>query len=415
MNNLFQLPKITIFLIFLSSPLFSEEYVIHEPSTNEIKQPFQSNLLNSDEPLPVNARILELLKLSEKEQNKAEKLLPKILEISDNFNIAEKYLMLMVRANLVNNQNQENKVINWLNKALLMEDKMAYEQLILPDFNQIHLMLAKSYAQNKAFKLAYEQKNLYMDKYRDYRKSLRKQRLAKLNDKYETDLKIKSNELLVTQNQYKSVRLKETDKETQIQHRNIVILFVTAIVFLVLLFRQLKIRAILRRLSKTDSLTQLLNRRNLFEEGELLVQVAFEQKDELSVILLDIDHFKAVNDNFGHDVGDKVIVAIAELGRETMRPRDIFARLGGEEFAVVLPDTSHDQAKAIAERLREKVEQYDLSDYGKKLSITVSVGVASVTERTESFDEILNAADEAMYSAKSAGRNQVCSYIEQNS
>lgn len=400
--------------MFISFPMLCEEYVIHEPSTNEIKQPLQSNLLNSDDPLPVNARILELLKLSEKEQAKAEILLPKIIEISDNFNIAEKYLMLMIRANLVNKQDQENKVINWLNKALLMEDKMAYEQLILPNFNQIHLMLANSYAQIKAFKLAYEQKKLYMDKYRDYRKSLKKQRLAKLNDKYETDLKIKSNELLETQNQYKSIQLQEADKETQIQHRNIVILLVTAIVFLVLLFRQLKIRAILRRLSKTDSLTQLLNRRNLFEKGELLLQVAIEQKDELSVILLDIDHFKAVNDNFGHDVGDKVIVAIAKLGRETMRPRDVFARLGGEEFAVVLPETNHDQAKAIAERFREKVEQCDLSDYDEKLSITVSIGVASVTQHTESFDSILNAADEAMYLAKSAGRNQVCSYIEQD-
>ncbi|MDG1751003.1 MAG: GGDEF domain-containing protein [Thalassotalea sp.] len=411
MNNAIVLKLILLFLIFFSGKLFAEEQLNKAATLSDIAQPTQSNLLNSDEPLPIDAKLISLLELSENDPISAEKILPNIVDISDNFNVAEKYLMFIIRANLVSENNEAHKAINWLKKALLLEDKIAHVQLIQPQFNQLHLNLAKSYAQISQFKLAYEQKNLYLDKYRDYRKLLREERLIKLNAKYETDLKVKANELLKTEHEYQTLQLAEAAKEAKTQHRNIVILIITAIIFIALLVRQLKIRATLKRISKRDSLTQLFNRRTLFKQGEIHIESALKHQHDLSVILLDIDYFKQVNDHYGHNVGDEVIKAIANLGGETIRPRDILTRLGGEEFAVILPETSHEQAKAIAERFREKVEQYDLSHFGENLKITVSIGVANLAQTQQNFDALLTAADEAMYLAKNAGRNQVCSYL----
>jgi len=180
--------------------------------------------------------------------------------------------------------------------------------------------------------------------------------------------------------------------------------------FVVLLFRQLRIRLILRRLAKTDSLTGIFNRRTLFEQGEKLTAISIENTSQLSVILFDIDHFKLVNDTYGHDIGDSVIQSIAHLGSETMRSRDVFARLGGEEFAAILPGTSLDQAKAFAERFREKVESFNLTNHENSHRVTISAGVANLSQVEVDFDSLLHAADEAMYLAKNQGRNQVCSF-----
>ena len=122
--------------------------------------------------------------------------------------------------------------------------------------------------------------------------------------------------------------------------------------------------------------------------------------------------FKNINDNYGHDIGDKVIKIIAELGSETMRSRDLFARLGGEEFAGLLPGVGCDEAKAIAERLREKVANKDLSELNISQQLTVSIGVACLDQDDKSFDDLLNAADIAMYYAKENGRNLVCQFTE---
>ncbi len=375
-------------------------------------QLLSSELLSSDQPLPVNDRILALLETSYDDSVNVDALFLKIEAISEHFNIAEQYLILMIRGSIENNKGEYQKAINWLNQALAMEEKMSKTQLFSPEFSKIHFILADSFAATDQYKLAFEQKKRYMEKYRDYRKQLREARLDKLNKKYETDLKVQENELLESQNELKSLQLKEAEIQTQTQRRNITILIVTAIIFLILLIRQLKIRSILKVLTKTDSLTGLYNRRTLFSRGEHLIKMAIKDSSPLSVILIDIDHFKSINDNFGHSVGDKTIAEVAKLGRETMRSKDVFARLGGEEFAAILPETCIDEAKAIAERFREKVEQLVLKNH-EISRVTISAGVACLTEEFADFDALLNAADNAMYQAKDAGRNAVRSYCRQ--
>lgn len=403
-----------IFFSLLSFNVASQNVVSENPpQLTNIKTVKKSELLSSDVPLPINERILSLLKLSENSPEEAIKVFIQVDEINESFNIAEQYLMLLIRARNANYQQQFQKAINWGKQAFSMEESMSIEQLFSPDFSQIHKIISTSYVQTGQYKLAFKQKELYLDKYKDYRKKIRDDRLAKLNKKYATDLKIKENELLEKQHQLKTLQLREAKAQSKLQRRNIVILVVTAIVFLLLLIRQLKIRSMLKVLAKTDSLTGLYNRRTLFEKGTELFNSANKEQSALSIILFDIDHFKSVNDSYGHDVGDKTIRAIAKLGRDAMRSKDVFARLGGEEFVAVLPNTDVDEAKAIAEHFREKVEQHKFRRVHDK-QITISAGVACSFDNFNEFNSLLNAADSAMYQAKSEGRNKVSSYCDQS-
>ena len=369
-----------------------------------------SALLSEKQMLPVDDRVKALLTQSKNDLGDNQIIFNRLVAQSDAFNVAEQYLMLLIEANLMNHQHNYAKVIELLKQAITFEERMSYEQLYLPEFSQVHLMLSSAYAKTEQFQLAYDEKKLFMDKYRDYRKFLRENRMEKLNQKYETDIKFKQNELLASQQELKKLKLKEAEREQHIQQRNLIVLTVTAILFAALLIRQLRIRAILKHLAKTDSLTGLANRRTLFQSGEKLFEQAKTNNQPLSVMMMDIDHFKSINDEFGHDIGDKAIVAVGRLGKETLRAKDIFARIGGEEYAVVLPFTQLKEAKAIAERLREKVQQFGTEQLTNELEnkqLTISIGVAEYNEDTVEFDELLHLADEAMYQAKQNGRNQV--------
>ena len=159
----------------------------------------------------------------------------------------------------------------------------------------------------------------------------------------------------------------------------------------------------------TDPLTQLYNRRHFVSEGEYMVEKARATGEPLSVIALDIDHFKAVNDEHGHQFGDSVLVDIAVIFRQHSRDRDLIARFGGEEFVVLLPGADRAEAQSCAERIRRGVERHtvDTGD-GFDVRVTVSIGVAEVDATIESVKNAVNRADKALYKAKALGRNRVC-------
>jgi len=129
---------------------------------------------------------------------------------------------------------------------------------------------------------------------------------------------------------------------------------------------------------------------------------------QAAIMMLDLDHFKQVNDNYGHGVGDQVLVAFAEVLRQGVRRMDVPGRLGGEEFAVILPGASLDGARQLAERLRRAVSQMPVQDaLGQPVRVTVSIGVASFDPETPVSEALLTRVDEALYRAKAMGRNRV--------
>lgn len=160
-------------------------------------------------------------------------------------------------------------------------------------------------------------------------------------------------------------------------------------------------------LARTDVLTGLHNRRAFFEHGMAIDDMSRRYGQNYSIIMMDIDHFKTINDNFGHAAGDMTIKAVANIVTMYARTSDVPGRIGGEEFAIILPQTLIDNAGNLAERLRRSIEQKRIPLKQRMLSFTASFGVAQCCNSSQSVDNVLTLADQALYQAKSQGRNRV--------
>ncbi|MDH4227028.1 MAG: sensor domain-containing diguanylate cyclase [Deltaproteobacteria bacterium] len=160
-------------------------------------------------------------------------------------------------------------------------------------------------------------------------------------------------------------------------------------------------------LARTDVMTGLNNRRAFIELFEASFNNARRYKRRLSLMIIDIDHFKPINDNYGHVFGDEVISATGEAMRSAIRDADMAGRLGGEEFAIAMPETGIEEAKILAERLRQKMSEIKVFFDNIEISFTVSVGVAELENSHTVYNLLLAAADKALYRAKENGRNRV--------
>jgi two-component system cell cycle response regulator len=162
-------------------------------------------------------------------------------------------------------------------------------------------------------------------------------------------------------------------------------------------------------LALTDELTKLYNRRYFNSHLDGLLLQAEDQNKSISLLMIDIDHFKSINDTYGHDEGDSVLIEVAQRTRRYVRECDLVARLGGEEFVVVMPDARTGVGLQVAERLRQSIESRPVTlANGTDLTVTVSVGLASTRDQTGTTRALLlKAADEALYKAKRSGRNRV--------
>lgn len=165
-----------------------------------------------------------------------------------------------------------------------------------------------------------------------------------------------------------------------------------------------KLEARLRKLSDADPLTGIYNRRKVMEELEKEINRSRRYGHPLSILMLDIDHFKGINDRFGHTAGDAVLTGFTETVAARLRPTDVFGRWGGEEFLIILSETDLQGAYRLAERIRESVEGHT---YLPELRVTASIGVAAMGGELTCKDDLVNAADEALYCAKENGRNRV--------
>jgi diguanylate cyclase (GGDEF)-like protein len=163
----------------------------------------------------------------------------------------------------------------------------------------------------------------------------------------------------------------------------------------------------LQKLSSTDRLTGLYNRGH----WEELLKLEYARHSRYgavsSLVMCDIDHFKRVNDTFGHPAGDKVIQRVAHVMRSHIRDADIAGRYGGEEFAVLLPDTNKNGAQVFCERLRQAVEAETVQHEGQTIQCTISLGVADLSKPTSDYKSLIEWADQALYQSKKNGRNQV--------
>ncbi len=175
--------------------------------------------------------------------------------------------------------------------------------------------------------------------------------------------------------------------------------------------RQKQLEDQLEYFASTDSLTGLYNRRHFSHLAEMELHRGIRYGSPLSLFMIDIDHFKQINDNFGHDMGDRIMREMVKICRKSLREADLFARWGGEEFVVLLPETGLAEAAEAAERLRESIENLEMESSSGKVTMTISIGVAELGSSGSALEDGLKEADRAMYHSKAMGRNR-CSCID---
>jgi diguanylate cyclase (GGDEF)-like protein len=170
----------------------------------------------------------------------------------------------------------------------------------------------------------------------------------------------------------------------------------------------------MRSLASYDSLTGLLSRHAFFDNANNYVSLAKREKKTFSVVIIDLDHFKQINDRYGHPAGDAVLKLFADVVNSVARRSDIIGRLGGEEFGMVLPSTASSEALEFSERLHQAIDKAVLKFNGSAIRYSVSIGLAEFDNGAEiSIDDLLARADQALYRAKQAGRNQTAIFDPQ--
>ena len=186
------------------------------------------------------------------------------------------------------------------------------------------------------------------------------------------------------------------------------LMLVCLFLFEILLSQWRTREATIEKFSRLDPLTNLMNRRSIANQLEQLHQ---QRKALYSVVLLDLDHFKHINDNYGHDMGDQVLIQVAECLAQHVREQDMIGRFGGEEFILLLPNTTTEQAQHVAERCRIALTELNFVYEQQPFSISASFGISSSQNASEP-QQIIRQADQALYAVKTAGRNQVQIYCK---
>lgn len=181
-----------------------------------------------------------------------------------------------------------------------------------------------------------------------------------------------------------------------------------AVVFYIYSINLTNVHKELKFLANTDGLTRIFNRRALFEQGEKYFSASQKYNRDFSLALIDIDHFKKINDQHGHPVGDQILIQLTELVSKNIRQQDVFSRYGGEEFAVILKDTSLYDSYHIMDKLRKSIENHNfIVSAHETIQLTISAGVVQFHRDYKNFDMMVQHVDKALYQAKENGRNQV--------
>jgi diguanylate cyclase (GGDEF)-like protein len=278
---------------------------------------------------------------------------------------------------------------------------------------QVYRFRAQANAALHKYADAYNDLDGYLKQYTARVDDERAQQVAALRARFETDRQIERNDSL--QRQLELTRERADRQRSQLRWViAAAIASVTVIALLThLLISNLRYRKQLIRLATLDSLTGLPNRGRTAALASEAIATALALKQPLSVALIDLDHFKALNDQFGHATGDRVLKDFARIAAAAVRPTDILGRWGGEEFLLVLPATALDTAAEILERIRRQVALIDQSVKDGNLRVSISAGLATNGDGAVSLDEILARADVALYKAKNSGRDLVC-YAEES-
>ncbi len=279
--------------------------------------------------------------------------------------------------------------------------------------NADNIFLLRQYSYAKAglghYEEAYSAHVKYEKLLSQYRDDMAKEEVNAIKLNYEKQKKTAINEALSHENKIKDYEIKKA-KQQEIEWTGKMRAMVFAlVVFSLMLIRQLFLQKKLRFAAERDGLTKIWNRAAILQRSKQVIEQQEKDSNSLHVVLLDIDDFKSVNDNYSHEMGDRVLIKVAQISNSVIRNTDIFGRWGGEEFVAVFSGNSDKQTLELCERLRVAYEKYPWKELGLDRGITASIGVFSArnVDKYKGIEEMVSLADEAMYQSKRTGKNKV--------
>lgn len=284
------------------------------------------------------------------------------------------------------------------------------EQKMMTTMSRLDILYLKAevYFKLKNYKLAYSAQEEYLDFVLSLPAKNNVEEVEDIRMRYESEQADLEKKILKQKDAVQALQIKETQESLNQRQVFIVLFSLVALVLAWVLINIIKGQRQLLNASRTDVLTGINNRRRLMQLLEQMHSQAKAQQEPLSLVMLDIDNFKEINDSFGHQVGDEVLCKIASFGENLMRNGDEFGRFGGEEFIVILPRTNKEQAIAFAERIRTTVNGHGWHIEGL-LNVSLSIGVATFLAGQElTVEALLKQTDQLLYRAKEQGKDQVC-------
>jgi diguanylate cyclase (GGDEF)-like protein len=360
----------------------------------------------------IDERITNLLIESQSKTYQNSNLLARVKLLSNDANPAEQYILLLVKANLSTGLRKHHNIIEILDEINVIETNMNPEQLNAQPFIDVYKQRAESYASIGQFKRAYEAKQRFLDKYNAFLLDEKNKHILELETKYETKKKRDINKLLNNQTILKELEINETLSNEVTQRRNIYILGAIALLFIILLARLTVINRRIRNLSKQDMLTGLYNRKTLFRYGKSATNRCISSDQSLCLLAIHIDDFKTINHQYGDYIGDEILKRLATIGKESMRTRDVFARLDDATFIAVLPESTVGEVKAIAQHLKEKFSSVSFNYVGIPQTINLSLGIVELSETLNNFESLLNAGMDVLYHLKDDNGDTISIYNE---
>ncbi|GGA81043.1 GGDEF domain-containing protein [Neiella marina] len=271
----------------------------------------------------------------------------------------------------------------------------------------LHQEKALLYAKQKLWQQAFDEQKRYTDSLVELTEKQDEQHSARLRIEFNLQRTQDENDHLKQQQALKNAELQALAEASKWQFVTVALASALLVVIAIAGVRLWLHARRMQRLALTDPLTMLPNRRHIEEVGLQMLDKCVQNKHDCSLLVMDIDHFKTINDSYGHEVGDQVLKILAQTAKAAIRHQDVIGRTGGEEFIALMPQTSSKQASLVAERIRRDIDNLDLSYLATTLSVTTSIGVAQHNASHESLNELTCRADQALYQAKEQGRNRV--------
>jgi len=326
----------------------------------------------------------------------------RIFTSSHSADIVKEAQPLLARLDLA--EGNADRALMRLNEAL-SEDGAQLQPRRVPDAYELR---ARAYAMLQKYPEAYRDLREYLKRYMAGIEAERAQQVASLRARFETDREIERNNLLQRELAVADERAQrqKTELHWVVICGGVAVMVIALLLYLLVINRRYRRRLI--RLASEDSLTGLPNRGRIAAIAKEALATAFATRQPLCIALIDLDRFKAINDRFGHATGDRVLRDFAGMATASLRPRDTLGRWGGEEFLLVLPDTTLDVAVRVLDHLRLQAGTMpSLAEEHPDLRVSISAGLAMTAEEACSLDEIVAQADHALYEAKNAGRDLV--------